>query len=875
MAKRLSLTTALHLSLVAVEHDHLAALVAAYERTIREAARVASDGFALVAAATDWQPPVDGAVLTVAQLRSLGNDLNDALEPVWDAIVTDTAKQPLARIEIAWDVKHPLAKNLLAQAAKRTGTRLGEAVQSTLRETVKHAYDNGLDVRQTTALIRSKITDAAPYQAEMLARTDLNSLGNGASHAAAQLAGMGYKTWLATLDDKTRIEHAEAHGQTVALNGAFTVGGEDADYPGDPALSDAMAANCRCTVAYGQTLDEAQGLTAAGLPSSDEKGIMRGMATLKQRRRRYERRAAKGKPAAVPTIMAGEGGADDGLVSGALIAAAIPPKSTPVVDRPWDGPANVAKIANDAGASVLRGMYAFVIPGKDPATKAAYHLPHHEVVDGKPGPANIAGVRNAMGRAAQIKPPLSDTDMAGVRAHLQRHIDDFNRQNKNAMTAAARAIPFSGTGAIEGQIADDNTLTPRVLLPGSLEWPEMPVSFMAQTVTAEGHDGAEVAGRVDEFARKKSTGKKNAIYMSGELTTPFGINEIAPMVEDETMRYVSADLGAAEWAIVGRDTLAEIPMDELNMDDLHSGAYALGLKSGKIKAMTLVATQALEGAMISLTASADTPGDATLVFPVELVLGTPVALIASPAPLNPPRSWFETQEPPGKMPLTVTKEGRVYGHLATWDSCHASFLPQCVPPPRSPSNYARFHTAYLDTEEGDEISVGKLMFSPGNGGHADRRLTAAKASAHYDKTGMAAAYLRASDGQYGIWVAGAINPDLTDEQREQMRRELRLNPPSGDWRVWDGQYDLLCGLAVAIPGFGVEAAAEVSIIASAHGVEMRDALIASSGWFDADDAAVAALEHEGLIDEELHADRQIRALAARAEGLDSLAALVD
>ncbi len=735
MTQAARLTSALRDQLARVERAYLPELVGEYENAIQTIATDASKQFALTAAATpDWQPPVEGAIITTAEVLAVAKKLNGRLEPVWEQIVVDTAQAPLARIEIDWTVKHPLAENLLNQAGRRTGTRLGEAVQFTLRETLAHAYDNGLNVRDTSALIQQKIAGAAPYQADMLARTDLNSLANGASHAAARLAGAGFKTWLATFDDRTRIEHAEADGQTVGINETFTVGGEEADYPGDPALSDAMACNCRCTIIYADSLDEAGGLTAAGLRPSEERGIMRGMATKAQQRRRYERRAAHAQGKVTPT-----------------------PPVTP-----------------------------------------SY---------------------------------TTDPVVFTTSANLDETVEYV------ALTAAPRAIRFDGTAAIEGQIADDNSLTPRVLLPDSLSWPEMPVSFMAQTVTAEGHDGAEVAGRVDEFARKKGMGKKRDVYMSGELTTPFGINEIAPMIEDQTMRYISADLGATEWAIVGRDDLAEIPMDSLSLEDLQAGKYALGLTSGKMKAVTLLPTQALEGATVALTASAD-DGTATITFPVVLTTSQTPALVA------------------------------------TWDSCHASFLPQCVPPPKSPSNYARFHTGYIDLEDGGEITVGKLMFSPTDGGHADRRLSAAKASAYYDKTGMAAAFLRASDGQHGVWVAGALNPSLSDAQREEMRRELRLNPPSGDWRVYDGQYDLLCGLAVAIPGFGVIPSAEVSIVASADGVELRDAIIASSGWFEPDAAAVTAMEHLGLVDEEMLADRRIQTLAARAQGLDALADLI-
>lgn len=235
------------------------------------------------------------------------------------------------------------------------------------------------------------------------------------------------------------------------------------------------------------------------------------------------------------------------------------------------------------------------------------------------------------------------------------------------------------------------------------------------------------------------------------------------------------------------------------------------------------------------------------------------ALLAAANLTVPPADWFETQEPPGKMPLTVTDEGRVFGHIATWDSCHVGYG-GCVSPPRSPSGYGLFHVCELDTDQGP-VSVGKLMFSPRQGGHADSRATARAAAAYYDRTGMVAAYLRATDGRHGIWTCGSLNPALSEQQRNQMRRELRLHPPSGDWRpVRGGGYELICALAVAVPGFPVPR--------PAPGM----ALIASAGVFEADEVALHALEGEIG---ELAAERRLRTLAARAQGIDALAALAN
>src|ERR1051326_2164989 len=177
------LSDLLRASMQQAEDAHLADLIAAYEQSLNDAASRASQQFALTAAVADWQPPVEGATLTVAQIAALATALNTRLTPIWTRILLEVPEPVFSRIEIAWDVKHPLAQALLDKAGQRTGARLGEASQFILRDTLGKAYEQGLDVRATSALIRSAMSEAAPRQADMLARQDPNRLGNGAGKA--------------------------------------------------------------------------------------------------------------------------------------------------------------------------------------------------------------------------------------------------------------------------------------------------------------------------------------------------------------------------------------------------------------------------------------------------------------------------------------------------------------------------------------------------------------------------------------------------------------------------------------------------------------------------------------------------------------------
>lgn len=102
--------------------------------------------------------------------------------------------------------------------------------------------------------------------------------------------------------------------------------------------------------------------------------------------------------------------------------SAVAPHKTATVDKPWDGPANVARLKDDAGADVYRKVFAWAPSGSDMDSKSAWKFPHHEVsADGKPGAANLAGCRNGLARLSSASIPAADRE--GVRRHLEGHLN--------------------------------------------------------------------------------------------------------------------------------------------------------------------------------------------------------------------------------------------------------------------------------------------------------------------------------------------------------------------------------------------------------------------------------------------------------------------
>lgn len=196
------------------------------------------------------------------------------------------------------------------------------------------------------------------------------------------------------------------------------------------------------------------------------------------------------------------------------------------------------------------------------------------------------------------------------------------------------------------------------------------------------------------------------------------------------------------------------------------------------------------------------PGKAASVTPIKKR-----NLMAAAFPVKAEAEWFENPNLTAATPLTVSDDGRIFGHIATWGTCHVGITNDCVMPPRSSGEYQFFRTGEI-TASGQKIAVGQITIDTG---HADINASAKTAAAHYDNTGTAAADVVAGEDQFGIWVAGAIRAGATHEQVHA----LRAAAPSGDWRVIGGRHELVGILAVNVPGFPVPR----NLAASAYGYD--------------------------------------------------------
>jgi hypothetical protein len=177
-----------------------------------------------------------------------------------------------------------------------------------------------------------------------------------------------------------------------------------------------------------------------------------------------------------------------------------------------------------------------------------------------------------------------------------------------------------------------------------------------------------------------------------------------------------------------------------------------------------------------------------------------------------PSEWFKNPEFDHPTPMTITDEGRVFGHLAEWSTCHVGFEGICVSPPHSASGYAYFLTGYVQTDDGP-VATGPISLG---GGHARDGLSMRGAIAHYDSTSTAVCDITVGEDDFGIWTAGWVRPGVSQEQVVA----VRASAPSGDWReVAPGQMEMIAALSVNAPGFvvprvGVRNGVQVSLVAA-------------------------------------------------------------
>jgi 2'-5' RNA ligase len=437
--------------------------------------------------------------------------------------------------------------------------------------------------------------------------------------------------------------------------------------------------------------------------------------------------------------------------------------------------------------------------------------------------------------AAKYQP----TQLKQIKSRIRRAmakigatVTDAKGSDADTITAADALMATSPNGwqgvlTVEGVESGDG----RMFAPNALSWDEPPLPLMWQKETSHGgkSDVSVRVGSIDKIWREPDAGGRadiNLINGSGTIDVghPDG-REVMRRMKRGYMRGNSVDVDSV------KDSDVELVYPESIASPLAAGdgsEEAMPLMAtfgspeltkyhkGRIRATTLVEIPAFTEARLELmnnvvAASADdtdtadeesvsvTPDDNKSVTAQQLE-----AIVAATSTINisdaPPRDWFS--EPTDVTPqgaLTVTSEGRVFGYIAPAGVRHRSFRDRIVNVPLKKVDYSRFMGGETIVSDGGRVSTGAVTM---NCGHASTtmNLSAPEAAEHYDNTCSMVATVCVGENQNGVWMAGALLPDVTPNQV----RRIMASRLSGDWRGHldkPGWREFVAALLVPVPGF--------------------------------------------------------------------------
>ena len=435
--------------------------------------------------------------------------------------------------------------------------------------------------------------------------------------------------------------------------------------------------------------------------------------------------------------------------------------------------------------------------------------------------------------AVNVKYSASDIERTAMKLRIEetaRRVGEFSDLRAGDSEPVGDTVPEpdpaptpdaeAPDGRWEGVIAREGEMTGdgRLIEAGALRWDDLPIPLRVAFKDIGGHDGAEVCGRIETVERRDN----GDIYATGTFDLGSAVGtEAYRQVSEQMSNGVSIDTDDVTFRIMARADMPEADVaDSDNGEDgepdpdgrvkvaaMSSSDELLVIEAARLRAATLVAVPAFATARVyaagkapntSETPELDENGDsgAEMAHSADADPLSRDSLTAAAIPTAPPEAWFKDPGLTGPTALVVEDDGRVYGHIAAWGTCHIGHIGKCVEPPTSPSNYAYFRTGALRTAEGTSVAVGHLTMGTG---HAGPRDSANAAAEHYDNTGTVFADVAAGEDACGIWVAGSLRPGLTAEQV----RVARSAPISGDWRMIRGSLELVGALAVNVPGFPV------------------------------------------------------------------------
>jgi hypothetical protein len=366
---------------------------------------------------------------------------------------------------------------------------------------------------------------------------------------------------------------------------------------------------------------------------------------------------------------------------------------------------------------------------------------------------------------------------------------------------------------------------------GGITLDATPMPFEWVRTREGGHDGAVAVGAIQEATVltvaeavkgewisaalvKGMDSKLEAVWAKGEMYDDAD-REVMPRLAEDVAEAMHLMAGGTLGPSVDLDSFEGVPVFEGSDDPVTWEAIEayyeengeepkieLLITQGRVRAATLVSIPAFAETArpLELIAADETEADGEASATAEHL----AALIASVGTVTrPDLAAFDMPTLAGPTPITYdTETGRVFGHIATWKTCHVGYADVCVTAPKDDSGaYAWFNRYPVETEDGT-VWTGRITVG---GRHAGLALNASATMGVYDGKTVAA-HVRAYEDAHGIVVAGLLEPGLDAATLQVLARRK----VSGDWRETPGGLSLVEVLALspgprahAEPGFPV------------------------------------------------------------------------
>lgn len=351
-------------------------------------------------------------------------------------------------------------------------------------------------------------------------------------------------------------------------------------------------------------------------------------------------------------------------------------------------------------------------------------------------------------------------------------------------------IPVEGVVFVEGETTGDG----RMAEPGAVVWDDGPVPIIWDRRDGD-HTGATV-GAIGSF-RRDGDNIVGEGWLSGDSEDPdtqAAVRRVAELFAegavgvsvalDEVEAELRVDVAAVQSEDVdvegAEDADGRVTVDRFRHDE------ALEVTThGRVRHVAVVDTPAHANAKLAVAASGSLSLVRTEGF--ETWFDDPRFGL----PYEDGRLLYDPERDKWSSPTHVTDDGRVFGHVNPYGICLVGRPDRCIlPPDANNDTFMRYSCPAAGGLRTGVICVGAS--------HADVNIGVAAATKHYDKTGRAVADVRVGTDAYGVWFAGRIRPDASDDDVYA----FASSGVSGHWEPDDSGVMCLVGLpAVNVEGF--------------------------------------------------------------------------